>query len=352
MHNCFETELYVGLYLQYEDYGKELIRIREKCNEPTKEEEKKFGFIFGVIKSRLDNCNSKNMQLGVLSWKLDKSLNSLLILNTIYYFPEKIQVCIISEAFRISKKVYFQNEEKCSDKIKTICRLIGYSVVCEQQGEYILVKLDKKIGNALVQTILPDISQPEKRIVFFWLIKKLIDMGKLFSIRDTKNIEKICEEDFALKEKDCKEIERCINIGYNSQFYEHLYLLSIFNNKKIGFNDVMETILINDTSKKIPSEISKAQVVSGEMLSSISLSCAVDILKEKEINMTNQYDFICFMETSYEDDNMDLLLNTFCRLKENKNDLKVVLKMPEYETQYKYVYPLHNSASKEEKLFM
>lgn len=138
MHNCFETELYVGLYLQYEDYGKELIRIREKCNEPTKEEEKKFGFIFGVIKSRLDNCNSKNMQLGVLSWKLDKSLNSLLILNTIYYFPEKIQVCIISEAFRISKKVYFQNEEKCSDKIKTICRLIGYSVVCEQQGEYIL----------------------------------------------------------------------------------------------------------------------------------------------------------------------------------------------------------------------
>lgn len=356
LHNCFEVELYVGLYLQFEDFGKDLLTIREKCNSPQKEELKTFDMIFGCIKSHNEGFLGERMQLGVLSWKKDKSVDKLLLLNTIYSLPREIQVCIISEAFRISKKIYIQKDDNCIPKIESLFKLIGYSIDVLKLEKYILIIPKNTEKKTLIETILPDISQPEKRMVFLWFIIQLINDGKLLSIRDTKNIKKIIDEDFSLSASDCNKIERLINVGYNSPFYSHVYLASIFsNNNQLGFINSEDTILIDDLANiKGTSNLTatRAKIISPHDYSIISFMCVYSMMIDRISRPGKKIDFLYFIEDLCNYENIDSLLSYLKRTKEEKGGMSAVIKMPEYHKQYKYSYPLHNENSKNEKLYL
>lgn len=112
LHSCFEVELLLTFYQQYEKYYPALTRLCSKEKYKIKGKTK-FDLVIARVHSMSEVKTYSTELLGVyIPADVGKYKNTL-ICKQFYEMPEAIQRTILSEAYRVSQYVYFEN---CTEK--------------------------------------------------------------------------------------------------------------------------------------------------------------------------------------------------------------------------------------------
>lgn len=368
LHNCFECELYESFYTSFDDFYPLLIKLHRTFQIPSKKIQKKYDLIFGCLFSSKENVSYKNMYLGSYSTQKTNSCSKVLVLETFFNFPQIIQMSIISEAFRISSKVYLESpSNKNINNFVQIAKDSGIvikSKVLTQEVEF--TKIDLCASKVFIM-LIPDIFAPEKRYVYTWLAYHMLNNKSFVNLRDMRKTENVRFDDFYLPEKAQNLIynnfDRCFG-KTQLQYINSLSMLlidsspDIHNSKRsFIFHDEDYAVKFNSLKYRIFNQANHFDESVFICLSFLSVYeiCQKYIEQKKNEEKTSNYaiknSFICFMENGYKEDGIDLILESFSKYSKNIPDAKLTIKVPDYNSFTNVVYTLHNDISKRSKLF-
>ena len=369
LHNSFQAELFLAFpttfsSFLYEDALAELKKCHEKKNQqlPSKEVLNQFDLILGyVISNEEENYYEKKIRLGVFLPHNDCSVNTILITNNFFRFSIDIQACILTEAIRVAKNIYFEKDAD-KDEIHRIALNSGYDFEIKQETNFILVTLKVYKGNGTVYFLLPDLLSPQKRFVFAKIASKFVKDGKRVILSDKRNAENLVEEDFNIGEKDSEILNRHFRLSYGSipclyftpfsdTYSDSVYLLPNDQSNLIVCDEDFSAI--NDTA--LPEKFNKSVLLDELSYSYITFAMtkeSVDAYRQNVINLTDTvYDYCCFVEKGFTEDSIREILHVFSEIREKNRVIKILLKIPDYAAQLKEAYPFHNHNSKKLKLF-
>ena len=368
LHNCFECELYESFYTSFDEFYPVLKTLKDSFEIPPKEIQKNYNLIFGCLFSSLENIQYKNMCLGAYSIQKSNSCNKLLILNTFFAFPRIIQMSILSEAFRVSSKVYLENtESKKVEEFITIAKDAGLVLTFrayDNKSEFI--KTDT-CSSKLFVMLLPDIFEPEKRYVYNFLASHMQQNGSYVNLRDLRKTENVESDDFCLPLESqkliSKNFERCFG-KTQLQFINSLSMLladfsPAMENSSKSFVIHDEDYALKFNSLKFrkadnANHFNESVFVCLSFLSVYEICQKYMEKKKSELNKLdskNKDSFICFMENGFLEDGIDLILEAFSKYYNNHPDARLTIKIPDYNNFTRVVYTLHNDISKTSKMF-
>ena len=108
--------------------------LRKEFFIPSKRTQKQYDLIFGCLFSSMENVSYKNMYLGAYSMKADNSCNKVLIVEIFFKLPKIIQMSILTESFRVARKVCIESKE--ITKIKEFIQIaVAAGIVIEYKIE-------------------------------------------------------------------------------------------------------------------------------------------------------------------------------------------------------------------------
>lgn len=359
LHNSYSVELYNAFYTSFNDFYPALHELSKKFAEPSADLINKFDMIFGCLFNSEDRKKYGKMQLGCFSIEDYHSCNSLLILDTFFDFPQTIQMGIITEAFRVSKKIYFNKlDENKINQINIVCDKTGIDYQMNLENEYSVLQLSNKKQSKFRIILLADISQPEKRYIYKWLSKQYIKEGYCVSINDMKNVFSFEGEDFDLSDEDNKLLASKIKRSYgycdSIDIVSSDLLLSELD-RTINHSDSTYVFYDDDYYLKYDSVrrqfVERYNCFDESIVSLISLLSVYENTVNTVIPEKNEYDFCIFMENGFLEDGIDLCLETFSKYLESDPNAKLLIKQQDIVSQLKNAFPLHNESSKYAKEF-
>lgn len=360
MHNCFECELYISFYTDFDEFYILFKELKKEFIIPDAVTQKKYDLIFGCLFSSNEAVSYKNMYLGVHCVEKDDSCRSLLIIDTFFKFPQIIQMSIISEAFRVSRCVCIESMN--IDKIKEferIAKAAGIIVEYKSCKNHIEFSKKEEVAGTVFTMILPDIFQPEKRYVYSWLALCMLKNGIYVNLRDLKKTEIIKFDDFSLPENSQQIIEDNIekSLGETKQqFITSLAMLLLESNpftpnntQSFIFHD--EDYLLKFNSLKYR-QLNHCNHFDEALYSCISFLSVYNYCKQyKQKDDIKKGTFCCFMENGFKEDGIDVIIEAFNDYIKNDTNAFLSIKIPDYDSFYDVVYTLHNDVSKLNKLY-
>src|SRR5574344_1342777 len=363
LHDCFECELYESFYTSFESYYPELKTLKDKFSLPDTSLQKKYDFIFCCLFSIEEQTPFTNMQLGTFCILPDKSCSNVLILNTFFDLQEVIQMSVLSEAFRVSDKVHFEDcDEKQIQIVENKALKAGLLINYSKETTSVCFTKKADVNSDIFLFLLPDIFTPEKRYIYVWLADFLLKNGIYVNLRDLKGADSFLQDDFCLSEDEnitlAKNINKCFG-KTKLQFINSLSLLLVEQGVDIP-ND-SKNYIFHDDDYILKYESLKYRNYSASNHLDGTAFCAltflsvydecrsvIDIRKKTTVRENT---FCCFMENGFLEDGIDIILPAFAEYANTHPDAKLSIKMPCYEKLYTTVYPYHNSNSKLNKLF-
>ena len=356
LHNCFEVELYQCFYNTFDKFLPLLSNIKQEFKIPTKAKQRKYDLIFGCLFSADENQKSNKMFLGSFCIKKDKSVKTILILNTWFDFPEIVQMSILSEAFRIGRKVYFENiGDEQKQYLFSVLRKAGISGTCiEKNGKTAFSKTEQKNTNIYIVT-LPSVLQPEKRYVYVWLGRYLQRKGCYVNFNDTKNTRLMENEDFSLKENDREEITKNFDVSFGKTTCNFITSLSVMlTETNFGLPNTATNFVFHDLDFSLKSPVLKIGKFNlcrhlDESVYSLLSFCSVFEECQTVPVEARKNSFLIFMESGYLEDGIDVVLESFYEYVKTQNDATLTIKMPDFSEQLKTAHPMHNKMSKQAK---
>lgn len=363
LHNCYEVELYSTFYTDYtlflesiksckKIYKKIIISIKEKL---------KFDRILGCINSQNDRQLKSKYQLGTYIPLLDNSCKKILVLPTFFEFPELVQTSILSEAFRVSKKIFFHKVAKKEDNlIKIIAIKAGFDIKQYCEDEYYVYEYTNKRKSIYYALIIPEIYSPEKRFVYFWLCKVLIDNKKRIILSDLHNLKSFLCDDFRANEKDIEIINKLFTNYLGSVNYNLLVSLSVYNSQsQLKIPNINKTFLIHDDEYYLninrfsTKKFNNCSHYTELQFAELTLSSVTEVFNENLLNnsKSTKDSYIVFMENGYFEDGIDICLEAFSEVVKKDNSAKLIIKLPNYEELFEKCLPWHNKESKNNKFF-
>lgn len=363
LHNSYNCELFmcyptVSISKVYENCFTFLNNYYKTKSQiyPNVSELEYFDLILGFILGMNDECYAENVRLGIFLPFENKSKKNILILSSIIDFLSDIQVCILSEAIRVSDNIYFKSDIE-NDKIIEMFEDCGYKINIKNNNEYKKIILIDYKGNGVIQIMLPDLFSPQKRYIYLSLAGKLLEHNKRVVLREKRNSEKLNYEDYGLNDEKICKLNNCFRLQYGS--ISSMYLTSFSNTSKditYLLPDFPYNFIIRDEDyitdiDIIPNKYKKSSFIDKKLYSNIAFSLvSMDIKNIKKVYDTEEQNYILtFMENGYYEDSIDMILDFFHIYKKGKN-INLVIKMPNYKIQVKNAYPFHNEMSKYQKL--
>lgn len=311
-----------------------------------------FNYILGCIKDINDNFKwPKNCLLGTHIPTYNK-YKKVLILKTIYKMNYRIKLTIISEAFRISDNVWFEKENNPSKKqlfylYENFDRM-GLDVIVTEDNNYYKVKLNNRIKRKYLALFLCDISNYEKRFIYLFLAEKFREKDWKVNIVD-------------LRRKENEKGEDLILDTNFSSFDEYSYwnnssIICSLNNKveklykplpgkdNYVFDDVDFPYSIHEQNI-CPDTISLDKSIYDMFAINTAFEKINEYKNSRTYEIKKEYDLCTFMLDGFYEDGIDIILET---ITSNKN-LKVAIKLPDYDSVSMNCYPGHNEYSKNYK---
>lgn len=360
LHNCFEVELYQCFYSNFNKYYPILLELQKKITCPTKKQQKKYDLIFGCIFNSKNPQISKKMFLGAINYNKTNSKSKILIANSFFFLPQIIQQSIITESFRIGKKIYIESTD--DEKIKLVnfvalqSGLIVNSII--KDNKTIFTKINQTKSNIII-IYIPNIYEIEKRFIFLSLALTLIKQGFYVNIKDPYNTEKFCYDDFSFSTDNRNLIESNLNISYGQTNARFIIPASMLENKlHTGLPNNENLYIINDSDYDDSNCFKETQYYNhalnfdNTIFSLLTFSSVYSYTKNIPLvdsKINNHY--CCFMENGFYEDGIDIILKTFAILKQTQNNITLTIKTADYTEFTKVAFPLHNFESKNAKLF-
>ena len=362
LHNYYEVELYSTFYTDYGLYTEKIDELTKKCNLKIDFfEGLKFNKILAYLNSQKSPRKiSSKYQLGTYI-PLVKEVKRILIRSDFFYLPEPVQISIITEAFRVSKKVFFYKENKNQENtINKIAKKAGFELKSEQTHRFLKFSVLKKIKSSFYVLVLPEIYSPEKRFVYSWLIRELIKSGKKLLIRDLHSLNTFSNDDLRIENNDSEFSNFTFKNFLGTVNFQSINSLSLITTQmNLGIANEINNVVFNDLEYCINSETLKKRGLkncsyySEKEFAEITLVATVECCKKfkSKIFVKEKESFILFMENGFYEDGIDISLEALVKLKNKKNNIKITIKMPNYENLLKNCLPLHNDASRNSKFF-
>lgn len=362
LHNCYECELCESFYTSFDEFYPILKAVKQDFKVPSVTIQKKYNMIFGCLFSSAENVKYSNMCLGVYSIRKSNSCKKVLIVNEFFRFPQVIQMSILTEAFRIAKTVCIENTNIQSiQEFVIVSKAAGIIVEYTVFNECVeFVQKGKCPGNLFIM-LLPDIFQPEKRYVYTWLASHILKKGMFVNLRDIKKTLNVRFDDFCLPQDSQAVIEanfeRCFG-KTKLQFINSLSMLLMDSGRAIPNNE--QTFIIHDEDYVLKYNTLKFRAFENvhhfdeSVFVSLSFLSVYEISQKYMESYTNtpvKNSFCCFMENGYIEDGIDIILDAFFMYQKEHKDAKLSIKIPDYNCFSNVVFPLHNTVSKNNKLF-
>ncbi len=358
LHNCFEVELCEYFYTSFDEYYQRLKSLKKTFKLPSKKILNKYELILACLFTSNERKKLKQMQLGTSCIQKNNSLKNVYIHNTWFDFPDIVKMGILSEAFRITQKVYFENiNSNQITQIEHFIKKIGIKVKFNLNNDIAeFIKLEEKKSDFFI-ILLPTELQPEKRFVYIWLGKWLLENNYFVNFQDIKMTKEVINEDFSLETKDLKYINDNINKSFGkiiSNFINPLAM--VLDGICLKSLNPFKTFIFHDQDFNLKNKniiLNKIQGVhfNEDFFSLISFMSVYNICKEVKETNTKMNQFCCFMENGFLEDGIDIILETFFEYLKENIKAKLVIKLPNYNTLCSNAFPMHNNMSKENKLF-
>ncbi|MBR1638075.1 MAG: glycosyltransferase family 2 protein [Treponema sp.] len=360
LHNCFECELYTGFYTGFDKYYPVLTELKSKSYLPEKKDEKEYDLILGSLFSADERKIFSGSQLGIYCPADDDSFKKVLILNNFFLFPAVVQIAILAEAFRVGKEIYFKNlKQEESDKILKLGLKAGLLLaVSKTQDNIVCFEKKEDVNSDFFIMTLPVVFSPQRRFVYKWLAKFLMDNGKYVNIRDIKGIENTECEDYNLDDAEERKLSENINVCFGlirTELINSLSNLLLENGigtpndeRSIVFYD--EDFFIKYNTLKLRG-INKTRLFSELFFNEIEFLSVYDYCINCGCIEQKKNSFCCFMENGYKEDGIDLIVSAFAEYHKLCPSSLLFIKMPDFNVQCINAYPNHNRQSKLNKLF-
>lgn len=361
LHNSFEVELMLEFYQQYEKIFPVVkdLHLTESCHTKGKI---KFDLILARVHSMYDSKVFANERLGVYIPAENGVYKNVLISKEFYKMPETIQRAILAEAYRTSVNVYYEDcTEERQELVKKICFDINNVLHIEKADGYIKTNKNKDSHKTAINCVLPDILNSEKRVIYQWVLNRLKKNGEIVNIQDTRKERTFLDDDFSLPKEYLAEIDPLINTEYgnipyrtvNSLFYLHSQTLDSAENsiESFVFHD---DECIYSSQYLIRRKYENCVHFDETCYNLLSFACIEDLshlYKSSATDVNKAKSFCCFMNNSFYDDGIDLILESFATYKKNNPEATLSIRTIDIKETVKNCYPLHNEASKKNKVY-
>lgn len=355
-HPYVDAELNLTLFKYFQEDYLELKSLKTKTNFLYINDFNGFDYILGCIKEINDNIEwPKHCFLGTYI-PVYKKCKKVLILKTINKMNYRIKLSIISEGFRVSDNVWFEKEKdeyllkkQLRDLLEDFKR-IGLNVTILEELNYYKITLNNKIKTKYLTLFLCDIYNYEKRLVYLYLAEKFRSKNWKVNVVDLRRKQNEYGEDFILDTKSSfEDYSYCVNSS----------IISSLNNKTEKLLPIIsgnESYTIDDVD--FPYSIQEQNICIGTnrldktIFDIFAINAAFEKVNEykKRSNkiIKPEFDICTFMANGYYEDGIDVILES---IKNNKtNNIKLSIKIPDYETIIEECYPGHNLYSKKYKL--
>lgn len=362
LHNSFEVELMLEFYQQYEKYYSVIKDLHSTVSCHTKGTIK-FDLILARVHSLYDSNVFANERLGLYIPAENGVYKNILISKDFYKMPETIQRAILAEAYRTSVNVYYEDcTEERQELVKKICFDINNVLNIEKANGYVKTNKNKDSNKTAINCVLPDILNSEKRVIYQWLINRLKRNGEIVNIQDTRKEITFLDDDFSLPKEYLAEIDPLIDTEYGNIPYRTLNSLFYLHSQTMGSaENSLKSFVFNDdeciySSKALTRRKYENCVHFDETCYNLlSFACIEDLSHlykcNKDTGLNNIKSFCCFMNNGFYDDGIDLILESFTTYKKNNPEATLSIRTIDINEMVKNCYPLHNEASKKNKVY-
>lgn len=364
LHNYYETELYSAFYLDYSIFMDNIIDANKYFITPKLYENVFFPKILGCIYSQKNPKKHLKGQLGVYIPAENKKYRKILILSTFFYFQELIQLSIIAEAFRVSNKVYFKNiTEDQRDTVIILGKKGGLVLNFSLREKFTIFYVQDNCKSDFYTLILPEIYTPEKRFVYTWLCKRLIDNNKHIFLSDIHSSKTIEPDDLRLSSMHSKSIDKLFSNYLGTEIFQVIHSSSVYNSQFIlGIGNKSNNIILHDDDFHINYQSLKFRGThkcihfSENQFANLTLASIYWLYKEQEYNynsnaIEDKNYYLAFMENGFYEDGIDIILEGVAKVIQKYPKRKLTIKKPNYKLLFTKTLPLHNQASKSNKFF-
>lgn len=362
LHNYYETELYSTFYINYSFFVQTINEVINDFFTPRKQQLLLFQRILGCIYSQADRKRYKKTQLGTYIPLKDKKCRKVLVLLNFFRFHRLIQFSIITEAFRVSNNVYFQvlsNEQK--NNLLSIGKECGLIFQFSDKKRYTKVILKEKCQTSFYALTLPEIYTPEKRYVYTWICKELINNSKKIFLSDIHCTKDVGFDDFRLPNYNL--INSLFTNYLGSVSFQIVTSSSLLHTQSLtGAGNNSNNFIIHDDDYRINYKSLKYRNskncihITEEQFANITLTSINKLYNELTVidseKIKNEKYYITFMENGFYEDGIDIVLEAFSKVIQQYPDRNLTIKLPKYELLLKNALPLHNEVSKRNKLFL
>lgn len=347
LHNCMEVELQECFYEIYDEIKNALniITLAEKI--PDKE----FDLYLAEIIPFYNSSEYNNHQLGCIVPYESHKYSDCFINSSFFDFPFVLQAAILNEAFRVCRDVYFLREHFDYERMKGICSRAGICFTLQTYKDFCIIRLSSYKKPKAFNFILPDVLQPKKRFLYFWLANELSSRNAIIQFSDLRKNSEIYECDY--KMKFCSEN---IMNSFGGIPYQTICSGTTFENYGRNIFKSRNCINIIDDREFFYSKTVNVfdGMFSSETLKTLNCVCAkkmIDSFNLRELNEYNANNYLCFMENGFYEDGVDYAIEFFSKIKQRNRKAKLIVKAYNFYETIRYSYPLHNSVSRENKFF-
>lgn len=367
IHNCFEVEIYISFYNDFETLFNKLLDIRNSSfinNEfEIKSNKKLYNLILGCLYTHKDKSTNNRYKLGLfLPGYKNRSLNNILILRTFYEFPVELQLSLLHEAYRVGNNIHFQKyNTKDLECIKKVSNIVGYNIAVKDIGDYYIVNTVERAPIKAMQMVIPSVTSPSKRFAYLFLAKKLIENGYELSICDTKGTNNFSNEDFEIDSKAQELLKENIKRSFGSCIPRTVISTDLHINSSANFINDPRNIVLHDhdfnhiLGFNLFRPLSRCSHYDTSWFNSLLFSGMDEYLQynklEKEEKIISNKEFLTIMETGLKEDGIDIVLKSFKEYIKEDHTAKLIIKIPDYSILMSKNHPCHNSASVELKSF-
>ncbi|MCF0125328.1 MAG: glycosyltransferase family 2 protein [Treponema sp.] len=353
-HNSVEMEISICFYWEFEKFYKEIIEISRKKNTLSTNKQ---DIVIGCIQFMNSEKNQKNCFLGLALPFEDKKLKRIYVEEMYFSFSFRMKRAILGEAFRVTNTLVFKNlNDLAKEEIKKIAFDINLILEIKNFDKYSVVTRKGVSNKTAFNVLLPDITQPERRYVYKWLVCKLKKDGVLINTHELRRIEYYNDEDFSLSEDENQILHNIFDISYGKVPFKTINSLSLLKTESMsGIKNFPDTYVIEDEdviykNKKISIRgYEKCNFFDRSCYYLLSYSSIVEVAKKVAFKAI-QYDYCCFMENGFKEDGIDLILRSFLEIIKSGKEKTMIIKTYETEKQFKNCYPRHNKTSINNKL--
>ena len=340
IHNSYEVEVYFSFYADFGKYTssiKKTLKISQN-NKPTKIEKQLFDKILCFIHSAEDSNIDSRFQLGVCIPAVNKSYRRTLILETFFILDKLLQVSILSEAIRTSKTVCFRLlSEQNRFILNEVSRYGGFSIIFEDKDTYTYIYKQQSTNSCFFDIRLPDAYTPEKRYVYSYLCKLLSQKGCSLILSDFQNNKTFFNDDLRLCDNDVLNLQSYFLNSIGNVNVQTIFPFSIFHmDSSCTIQNFKSSFIIHDNEFFQKNEelqyrvMEKSRHLSEENFADLTFLSVFDSLLLYKCNEEEDTsdDIICFMESGFYEDGIDLILRAFCQFHNNHPSVKLTIKIP------------------------